>query len=256
MYAEGRAVFATARAHLASRPHSERVVGTALHEGSPSQVLLDQSSRAPLCVVGRRGRGRVASYVLGSTSMALAALSRVPLVVVPPDWRPGDDERGPVVLGVDVPPRCHEALGFALDAAHRHAAPLVAVCGWELPGPARSLVGAVRARARPTAAAEWRSALAQARTRHALAPVLTEILAPWQARYPDVTVNAVVEHASPVSALVTHSRDARLLVLGSRPHPGDLETTATLARALLPQVSCPVAIVPDHLPPGRRPDGV
>lgn len=240
MYDEGREVFAAARAHLAGRPHASRVVGTALYEGPANEVLIEASYRSPLCVVGRRGRGRLASRVLGSTSTTLAAEIASPLVVVPPAWEPGQDDARHVLVGVDLPPRDTGPLDFAFTAARQASAPLVALCAWDL-------------------------GTATNRTIHSvLADVLGEILAPWRARFADVDVTVVVEHTHPAPALIAHAEQARLVVLGTgtRPTPARMRLSAApvrrvdhqqggaVARAVLCGVSVPVAVVPCAVVPG------
>lgn len=53
----------------------------------PRQVLLDESERAQLMVVGTRGRGGFAGMLLGSTSQALIHHSACPVLVVRPEAR-------------------------------------------------------------------------------------------------------------------------------------------------------------------------
>ncbi|MEQ7125847.1 universal stress protein [Actinopolymorpha sp. B11F2] len=234
MYDEGREVFTAARAHLAGGRNAGRVVGTALYEGPASEVLIDASNRSPLCVVGRRGRGRLASRVLGSTSTTLVAESAIPLVVVPPEWVPGQDQGRHVLVGVDIPPHDIGPLDFAFAAARQASAPLVVLCAWDL------------------------GASASREVRSALGDVLGEILAPWRARFADVDVTVVVEHTHPAPALVAHAEHARLLVLGTSTRPprprssltgrpashfGDRQGGA-VARAVLCDAAVPVAVVP------------
>ncbi|WP_020576630.1 universal stress protein [Actinopolymorpha alba] len=227
MYAEGTEVFAAARAHLGDRRGASFVVGTALHEGRPSQVLIDLTTRAQMCVVGRRGRSRLASFVLGSTSMALAVRLRIPLVVVPPEWRPDDGGTSPVLVGLD--PRSHSeaALAFAFDAAGVRAAPLVVVSAWDLPSPD----------AFGPDAAEGAISRRQVEFCRMLAATLT----PWREKYPKVDVSTVCERAHPVSALTERSAGASLLVLGGHGDPTPLR--GAIARGVLRRASCPVALV-------------
>ncbi|MGW4399971.1 universal stress protein [Amycolatopsis nivea] len=53
----------------------------------PRQVLLDESERAQLVVVGARGRGGFPGMLLGSTSQALIHHSSCPVLVVRPEAR-------------------------------------------------------------------------------------------------------------------------------------------------------------------------
>jgi nucleotide-binding universal stress UspA family protein len=60
-------------------PTVERYVA----EGPAADVILDASEDAELIVVGTRGRGAVASLVLGSTSQHVVHRAKRPVVVVP-----------------------------------------------------------------------------------------------------------------------------------------------------------------------------
>jgi len=54
-----------------------------LRRGDPARVLLEDSRRAGLVVVGSRGRGRITRLLLGSTSTDLVHRAEVPVAVVP-----------------------------------------------------------------------------------------------------------------------------------------------------------------------------
>lgn len=51
--------------------------------GSPATVLVEQSRRAELLVVGHRGRGGLASVVLGSVGLGCVLHAECPVTVVP-----------------------------------------------------------------------------------------------------------------------------------------------------------------------------
>lgn len=242
MYEEGREVFAAARAHLAGHRHADLVVGTALYEGPPAQVLIEMVSRARMCVVGRRGRGGLSSLLPGSTSMSLAVHARMPVVVVPPrGGQPADANgageangaggtAGPrVVVGVDLPAAGETAVEFAFEEALARGLPLLAVAAWDLAEPYAYNPAAVA-----EAVAEH-----QARTTRSL----TQTLAPWREKYAEVPVTTLVEQSRPVTALVGHSGPADLLVLGGRAHPRSQVVAGSTTRAVLRRASCPVAVV-------------
>ena len=50
---------------------------------SPKDVLIDASDTADIIVIGARGRGRVADWVLGSVAQAVLKHSLCPVVVIP-----------------------------------------------------------------------------------------------------------------------------------------------------------------------------
>ena len=58
-------------------------ISTVATEGDPAAVLLEHAHGAHLLAIGRRGRGRLAGLLLGSVSQKLAALSPVPVVIIP-----------------------------------------------------------------------------------------------------------------------------------------------------------------------------
>ncbi len=53
-----------------------------LSEGSPADVLVDESANAALVVVGSRGRGGIRGVLLGSVSQHVVQHSRCPVVIV------------------------------------------------------------------------------------------------------------------------------------------------------------------------------
>jgi nucleotide-binding universal stress UspA family protein len=53
-----------------------------LVEGEPTSVLVDESERSDLVIVGSRGRGGFASTLLGSVSRECAQHARCPVIIV------------------------------------------------------------------------------------------------------------------------------------------------------------------------------
>ncbi|MDZ3744662.1 universal stress protein [Pseudoglutamicibacter cumminsii] len=66
------------------RHHFEGLrVSTAVVEGVPAQVLIEESKRARLLITGTRGRGGFAGMLLGSTSQSVLNHAKCPVLVVP-----------------------------------------------------------------------------------------------------------------------------------------------------------------------------
>ncbi|MBP2368164.1 universal stress protein [Pseudonocardia parietis] len=206
-------------------------IRTEIRNGTPAEVLHDESIRASMLVVGNRGRGGFRGLLLGSTGVALAAAVRCPLVVV--RGRPAPD--GPVVVGVDGSPDSDAALGFAFETAARWGAPLTAV-----------LAGADPV-VDPAVAVVIDRALIEREQRELLAQALTG----WLAKFPDVEVRGVVAHGSPAAALIEKTPRARLMVVGSRGRGGLAGLVlGSVSQSLLHHAACPVAVVRasgDHL---------
>ncbi|MDQ2749549.1 MAG: universal stress protein [Actinomycetota bacterium] len=199
-------------------------------EDDPADALIEASAGASLIVLGARHLAGAGSVVLGSVSSAVAAHAACPVVVLRgPEGSAA--EHAQVVVGVDGRPSSEAVLAFAFDYAARHSAPLHAVLCWHL-----DRLAEMKWRPQQPAPAEVQA-------------WLSEALAGWRERYPDVTVHSGVERAHPVDGLVAASNGQDLLVVGSRGRHG-------LTRALLGSVSqgalhhanCPVAVVPSLAP--------
>jgi len=174
----------------------------------PASVALDKAAaEADTLVLGARGRGVLASILLGSTSLHAATHAPCPVVVV----RDADEEdqghdRLPrrVVVGFDGSHLSDDALAYAFAAASHRQRELDIVMAWNTDDLATyQLV--------PTIAEEVRAAAAHHRRELAAAAA-----APWSDKYPDVEVNIDVVADAPAQALIDRSFHADLVVVGSR----------------------------------------
>lgn len=199
--------------------------------GFPIEILVDESRRGMLLVVGDRGLSRFTGLLIGSVSVALAAHADCPVVVVRADARSakGSDDDAPsgrpVVVGIDGTPTSEAATAFAFEEAAARRVPLVAVHAWSLPP------------VRDAAAPATDAGVAAHET-------LAERLAGWTAKYPDVDVRREVLQDRPVPVLIKEAGQAQLLVVGSRGR-GRLAgmVLGSVAHALVHGAPCPVAVV-------------
>lgn len=201
--------------------------------GHAETVLVEASESADLLVVGARGRGTVASALLGSVSATVARESHCPVVVVreldePPE---GEDDR-PVVVGVGGTPASSAAVELAFRMASVRRAPLTLLhATWDLREQASSVLD-LRTFAEKVNLSEEEERL------------VAETVAGLCEKYPDVAVTETYRRGEPVRRLVEASRDASLLVVGSRGRRL-LATTllGSVSRGVAERAYCPVAVV-------------
>lgn len=209
-------IFSAARQRLDTRGYGDVEVSTTAREGRPRRVLLSAAAEARALVVGREGTGRVADLLVGSTSLACAMHSKhSPVVVVPASWdatKSPDRRKRQVVVGVDGSRRCRAAIDYAFSTASDWGARLIAVLASDV-GPEATRF-------------------------------LTEALAAWTSKYPDVPLTKVIDIEHPAVAIRNHSRDADLVVIGGRGH-GEVTgmLLGSVARAVLYLVDRPTAVV-------------
>ncbi|MEU1844794.1 universal stress protein [Micromonospora sediminicola] len=167
-------------------------------DGAPAAVLVAESRRATLMVLGHRGLGGFAGLLIGSVTLQVSARAHCPVLVTRGEARAD----GPVVVGVDGSAHSGVAVGFAYEEAARRGAPLVVVHAWLYPTPIGpgDVVPLVYD---PEALAE------ESRR------ILAEAVAGWSERYPDVEVRQRSVRGAPARVLVEQSASAQLVVVGA-----------------------------------------
>ncbi|MCD9874754.1 universal stress protein [Streptomyces guryensis] len=218
--------------------HAELSVATELVSESASKALVEAGGTATLLVLGSRGHGSVAGFLLGSVSLHVLGLAQCPAVTVRAGDPAVEDGRGhpaalgrnEVVVGVQEPsPAADPLLEFAFAAAEVHGARVRAVRAL----PPSSLV--THRHADPPGEGYE----ADERTR------LDADLAPWQEKFPGVEVVDHVARGSASQVLLAASARGRLTVVGRRRHPSPLTwKLGPVAHAALHHLPCPVALVP------------
>ncbi|MGW3031831.1 universal stress protein [Streptomyces sp. NPDC001178] len=218
--------------------HADLPLVTELVSESASKALVDAGERATLLVLGSRGHGSVAGFLLGSVSLHVLGLAQCPAVTVragdpavEDGWgHPAAIGRQEVVVGVQEPPPVADPLlEFAFTAAELRGTRVRAVRAL----PPSSLV------THPHASHAGEGYEADERTR------LAADLAPWQEKFPGIEVVEHVVRGSPSQVLLAASTRSRLTVVGRRRHPSPLTwKLGPVAHAALHHLPCPVAVVP------------
>lgn len=221
-------LLATAAAHVRELA-PELDVTTHVVDDEAARALIDESARASLIVLGSRHLASAGSVLLGSVSAAVSARAACPVVVL----------RGPaglaaeqaaVIVGVDGHPTSEDVVEFAFDYASRRSVPLRAVLCWH-PDRLAEMMWRVEPPA-PAQAQAW----------------LSEALAGWGQKYPDVVVHSGVVRDHPVAGLVTASTAQNLLVVGSRGRHALAGTLlGSVSQGVLHHATCPVVLVPSTL---------
>ncbi|MFF8931963.1 universal stress protein [Streptomyces longwoodensis] len=242
-HSSARRLLDNARAGIADG-HPDLRVETEDIDGLPVPALLRAAEDAELLVLGSRGLGKVAGFLVGSVSLAVLAGSERPVVLVrparperqapsdadPAGTRPGATGRRDVVLGLDLGQPHDTLLDFAFDAASRRAVPLRVVHGWTLPP--YSYGGDLMPELDDTTAGQVRREL-------------DTVLRPWREKFPDVEVSTQTTVGGAGPHLVDASHDAALVVVGRRIRRSRVGThIGPVTQALLHHAAAPVAVVP------------
>ncbi|WP_170286222.1 universal stress protein [Nocardioides rubriscoriae] len=189
-------------------------------EVDPRVHLVTDSEHAHLMVLGTRGRGPVASLVLGSVSGTLVRSASCPVVVVRdlPDEADGL-ERREIVIAVDGTADSLPVLEFGFDLASHVGRPVRVI----------HLL--------------WTNLTVEAGVRSRV--LLAETVAGLGEKFPDVTWTSTVLAGPLADTIVDAMHDAALMVVGRhRTRTLDRLLYRSTATTVLEHAPCPVAVVP------------
>ena len=218
--ANGEALLDDARtAAAAVRPALP--VTTELAAGRAVQVLREAAEAAELLVLGARRLTGVEGAFAGSGKVhALAGHLPCPVALVP-EPEPGVPDYAPVVVGVDGSSSSHVALDLAFAEAGAAKVDLVAV------------------EVRRSRDYTWAELPEDTELN------LSEVLAGYGERYPDISVSQEILSGNPALVLASVARRARCLVVGSRGLGGFRGMLlGSTSRALIHHTDCPLIITP------------
>ncbi|MFD7697298.1 universal stress protein [Streptomyces sp. NPDC059805] len=212
--------------------------------GLPVPALLKAAEEAELLVLGSRGLSKTAGYLLGSVSQAVLSSCERPVVIVRAaehgegEALPATSEREAaavsghrdVVLGLDLHKPNDAVIDFAFDAASRRAARLRIIHGWTLPP--YYYGGELMPDMNDDLVKQVRSEL-------------SDVLRPWQDRYPAVEIHAQATIGGAGRHLVDASYDAALVVVGKQTRRAAVGAhIGPVTQALLHHAVAPVAVIP------------
>ena len=210
-------------------------VDTGLLTGAAAVAVTDRGHDAQLLVVGSRGSGPFTAMVLGSVSRYAAIHAACPVVVIREETTATHRQ---IVVCIRDASDCDPALRFAFEEAGLRKASLLAVhvsrSPYSFAGP-----GPDGAPVPPPAVAPLPGAEADATV------ALTDLLATWRTKYPDVIVEQDFVHGHPGRVLAGYSARADLVVLGRHGVHG----AARVTHAVLSHAHGPIATVPSQCGP-------
>lgn len=208
------------------------VIRKDVHLGPVATSLVDRSAHEAELVVGRRGFGRFLRLLIGSTSLKVAGLSHVPVIVVPDPWSADEHLHEPIVVGVDPRDIQPAVLHHAFAEARQRHVPLVAAHG-------RDVLAAPGDPSLPGVSSGDDLEHDDSRG------MLQQALGPYQRAFPDVELSVVDRPGHPLAVLLDDAGPSQLLVLGRH---GDRRLDGfqfgSVAHGVLHYADVPVAIVP------------
>ncbi|MCE5291958.1 MAG: universal stress protein [Nocardiaceae bacterium] len=199
-----------------ARRYPDLPLSTWSQRGPADLALIALSRKAQLIVVGAHKNVSADSLLLGTTASRVVNHSECPVAV----WR-GTVGNGPVVVGVDGSPLSSLAVEHAFELASAFGTGVRAVHSW-IPGVT--------------------SDLEKDSTEHEA--LLSESLAGWTEKYPDVPVERIVAPVDAEQSIPLYAAaNARLVVVGShgRGRASSLLLGST-SRYLIKHCPCPVLV--------------
>ncbi|WP_226900009.1 universal stress protein [Nonomuraea phyllanthi] len=197
-------------------------VSTALVTGAVIERLKTESETADAVVVGSRGRGGFAGLVLGSVGLGLAGYAECPVVVVRRLPRGGG---GDIVVGYDGSRWADMALEYAMAQAAARRSRLRVLYGQRYPAMTPHPAGFG-----PLPVDE-------------VSDIRQRLIA-WRDKHPGIDLVASTVREHPVPALAAASREADLVVVGSRGLGGFASAMlGSVSHGILHRSHCPVVVV-------------
>jgi len=192
---------------------------------APIPALLEASGAAAMVCVGAVGLKQVDRNRVGSTTEALVASAHCPIAVVRGPGRAADDSPGWVVVELDETTASAAVLQSGVEEARLRTAPLRVL-------------------------ASWQSRYTDVHESHAVADgnqmvraQLDRRLSQWKHLYPDLDVQPVAIHGSPLTYLSKNAAEIQLLVVGAPNTTGVDELLGPTGLTALQDTDCTILVV-------------
>jgi nucleotide-binding universal stress UspA family protein len=202
-----------------------------VERGSPVRALLEHQGEAELIVVGTGRKGALEEFVLGTTSIGVAAHATVPVVIINPEVDVDALTTGRVAVAVDGSPDSEAAVRAAVAYAARTGSTVTAVTAWYL----EVVNGYV---VTEPDSPEWQQ------IERDRAAMLKDVLRPSLAAHPDVKVDVDVRRGPIVGTLRQAATEADLVVVGSRGRGSFAgRLLGSVSQRVMRAATCPVMVV-------------
>jgi nucleotide-binding universal stress UspA family protein len=208
--------------------HPELEVRTQVPGTDARLALLEASNDAWMIVLGSRGRGPLASLVLGSVSVAVSRLAVCPVVVVRPSERP-EAKRG-VFVATDATARSSHTIEAAFRLASFRGIPLtVGHCAWDV----------------EAASSGWLTVHPDDAGHDDLKVAVAETLAGMREQFPDVEVDVAIARGQADPFIVDRADSSEIVVVGRHGYSVlDHWGLGSMATAVVENAGCTVLVVP------------
>lgn len=204
---------------------------TVVERGSPVRSLLEHQGQAALIVVGTGRKGALEEFVLGTTSIGVAAHATVPVVVINPEVDVEALDTGRIAVAIDGSDDSEAAARAAVRYAALSGSSITAVTAWYL----EVVNGYV---VTEPDSPEWKQI---ERDREEM---LRDVLRPALQDHPDVQVDYQVRRGPIVPTLTEASRDVDLVVVGSRGRGAFTgRLLGSVSQRVMRSAVCPVMVV-------------
>jgi len=204
-------------------------VNTQVPVGRPHQAIVEAAYAARLIVLQHRNFSHLKRMLTPSTSVGVATRSHCPTVIVPSPWHVRSS-RNRITVGIADIGNSAQLLEVAFKNAEARLAGIDVVHSWKYLSATFDT-------------ATYRAVTEEVRLDYTRQ--LDQALELWRHDFPSVTVEQYIVRGNAAEALIGHSKNSDLLIVGRRDTAGPLPLPlGMVARKVVNNSHCPVEVVP------------